>query len=145
MNELIEAMKRLFATNFQYAVKAQGFHVNVVGPDFHQYHELFGDVYTDAQAAIDSIAEQIRAIEGIAPFAMKRIMELGTIKDSAERPEALAMCKELLADTQKVVNHYEECHDIATKLRVYGLINFLEGRMDHHAKLMWMLRSTLEK
>lgn len=145
MNELIEAMKRLFATNFQYAVKAQGFHVNVVGPDFHQYHELFAMVYEDAQAAIDSIAEQIRAIEGIAPFAMKRITDLGTIKDSAERPDAIAMCKELLADTQKVVNHYEECHDIAEKMRVYGLINFLEGRMDHHAKLMWMLRSTTEK
>lgn len=145
MDKLIEAMKRLFATNFQYAVKAQGFHVNVVGPDFKQYHDLFGMVYEDAQEAIDTIAEQIRAIEGIAPFSMGRIMELGTISDSKERPTAVAMMAELLADTQKVLDHYEECHDIADELDVYGLINFLEGRMDQHAKLMWMLRSTLEK
>ena len=144
MEELIEAMKRLFATNFQYYVKAQGFHVNVVGPDFTEFHQLFSEIYEDAQDNVDTIAEQIRAIEGLAPFSMKRISELGSIKDTNERPNALLMTKELLADTQIVVDHYEECHDIAEKLKVYGLINFLEGRMDHHAKLMWKLRSTLE-
>lgn len=144
MDKLIEAMKRLFATNFQYAVKAQGFHVNVVGPDFLQYHELFGKVYTDAQDSIDDIAEQIRGLQGIAPFALGRITQLGTISDSAERPAPLAMVRELLIDTQKLMDHYEECHDIAAENRVYGLINFLEGRMDHHTKLMWMLRSTIE-
>jgi starvation-inducible DNA-binding protein len=144
MEELIEAMKRLFATNFQYYVKAQGFHVNVVGPDFTEFHKLFSEVYEDAQENIDTIAEQIRAIEGLAPFSIKRIQELGSIKDSNERPSALLMTKELLADTQIVVDHYEECHDLATQMKNYGLINFLEGRMDDHAKLMWKLRSTLE-
>ena len=144
MDKLIEAMKRLFATNFQYYVKAQGFHVNVVGADFTEFHKLFSEIYEDAQDNVDTIAEQIRAIEGLAPFSMKRISELGSIKDTNERPSALLMTKELLADTQIVVDHYEECHDIAEKLKVYGLINFLEGRMDHHAKLMWKLRSTLE-
>ena len=144
MEELIEAMKRYFATHFQYYTKAHGFHVNVVGPDFTEFHMLFGEVYEDAQNAIDDIAEHIRAIEGIAPFALKRIQELGRIKDASEAPEAMKMTKELLADTQIVVDHLEECHDIATEYKKYGLINFLEGRLDVHAKLMWKLRSTLE-
>lgn len=144
MEELIEAMKRYFATHFQYYTKAHGFHVNVVGPDFTEFHLLFGEVYEDAQDAIDDIAEHIRAIEGIAPFALKRIQELGRIKDASEAPEAMKMTKELLADTQIVVDHLEECHDIATEYKKYGLINFLEGRLDVHAKLMWKLRSTLE-
>jgi starvation-inducible DNA-binding protein len=144
MEELIEAMKRYFATHFQYYTKAHGFHVNVVGPDFTEFHMLFGEVYEDAQDAIDDIAEHIRAIEGIAPFALKRIQELGRIKDASEAPEAMKMTKELLADTQIVVDHLEECHDIATEYKKYGLINFLEGRLDVHAKLMWKLRSTLE-
>lgn len=144
MEKLIEAMKRLFATHFQYAVKAQGFHVNVVGSDFTERHILFGKIYEDAQDAIDGIAEHIRAIEGIAPFAMKRIMELGRIRDSAERPEAMRMCEELLADTQTVVDHLEEVHDMAAELRVYGLQNYVADRIDKHKKYMWMLRSTLE-
>lgn len=143
MEELIDAMKRYFATHFQYYTKAHGFHVNVVGPDFTEFHKLFGEVYEDAQDAIDDVAEHIRAIEGIAPFALKRIQELGRIKDSAEAPAAMKMTEELLADSQIVCDHLEECHDIATEYKQYGLINFLEGRLDTHAKLMWKLRSTL--
>lgn len=145
MEELIDAMKRYFATHFQYYTKAHGFHVNVVGPDFPQLHELLlKEVYSDAQHAIDDIAEHIRAIEGIAPFALKRIQELGRIKDASEAPEAMKMVEELLADSQIVCDHLEECHDIATEYKKYGLINFLEGRLDTHAKIMWKLRSTLE-
>ena len=144
MEELIDAMKRYFATHFQYYTKAHGFHANVVGPDFTEFHMLFGEIYEDAQDSIDDVAEHIRAIEGIAPFALKRIQELGRIKDSEEAPEAMKMVEELLADSQIVCDHLEECHDIATEYKKYGLINFLEGRLDIHAKLMWKLRSTLE-
>lgn len=144
MEELVEAMKRYFATHFQYYTKAHGFHVNVIGPDFTQRHELFGKIYVDAQDSIDDIGEHIRAIEGLAPFSLKRIQELGAIKDSSESPSDMKMVKELLADTQIVMDHLEECHDIAEEYKVYGLINFLEGRMDVHSKYMWMLRSTTE-
>ena len=144
MEELIDAMKRYFATHFQYYTKAHGFHINVVGPDFTEFHMLFGEVYEDAQDAIDDIGEHIRAIEGLAPMSLKRIQQLGKINDAPESPDAMKMTEDLLADTQIVVDHLEECHDIAVENKKYGLINFLEGRMDIHAKLMWKLRSTLE-
>ena len=144
MEKLIECMKRLFATNYQYYVKAHGFHVNVVGPDFVQYHQLFSDVYEFADDATDTIGEHLRVMEAIAPFSLKRIMELGSIKDSAERPTALVMVKDLLDDSQIVMDHYEECHDMAVEEKCYGLINFIEGQMDELGKIMWKLRSTTE-
>lgn len=144
MEKLIECMKRLFATNYQYYVKAHGFHVNVVGPDFVQYHQLFGEVYKFADEASDSIPEHIRVMQAIAPFSLKRIMELGSIEDGKERPEALRMVKDLLADSQILMDHYEECHDMAVEEKCYGLINFIEGQMDELGKIMWKLRSTTE-
>ena len=102
MDKLMEAMKRLFATNYQYYVKAHGFHVNVVGPDFAQYHALFSEVYEFADDATDTIGEHIRALQGIAPFSLKRIMELGRIKDSAERPEAMKMIEMAQRKKQEV-------------------------------------------
>jgi starvation-inducible DNA-binding protein len=144
MEELIECMKRLFATNYQYYVKAHGFHVNVVGPDFVQYHQLFGEVYEFADDATDTIGEHLRVMEAIAPFSLSRIMELGSIEDGKERPTALVMVSELLADSQIVMDHYEECHDMAVEEKCYGLINFIEGQMDMLGKIMWKLRSTTE-
>jgi starvation-inducible DNA-binding protein len=144
METLIESMKRLFATNYQYYVKAHGYHVNVVGPDFVQYHQLFGDVYEFADDATDTIGEHIRVLQAIAPFSLKRIMELGSIEDGKGTPEAMQMVKDLLADSQTVMDHYEECHDIAVEFKQYGLINFIEGQMDMLGKIMWKLRSTTE-
>ena len=144
MEELIECMKRLFATNYQYYVKSHGFHVNVVGPDFVQYHQLFSEVYEFADDATDSIGEHLRVMEAIAPFSLSRIMELGSIEDGKERPTALVMVSELLSDSQIVMDHYEECHDMAVEEKCYGLINFIEGQMDMLGKIMWKLRSTTE-
>ena len=144
METLIEAMKRLFATNYQYYVKSHGFHVNVVGADFVQYHQLFGEVYEFADDATDTIGEHIRVLQAIAPFSLVRIMELGSIEDSKGTPEALVMVKDLLADSQIVMDHYEEVHDIAVEFKQYGLINFIEGQMDMLGKIMWKLRSTTE-
>lgn len=144
MEELIEAMKRLFAVNFQYYTKAHGYHVNVVGSDFTEFHELFSQVYEPAQENIDHIGEHIRVIQGIAPFSLKRISELGDIKDSEKLPDSLEMTKELLDDSQVVMNHYEEVHDIAVEFKQYGLVNFIEGEMDKLGKVMWKLRSTTE-
>lgn len=143
METLIESMKRLFATNFQYYTKAHGFHINTTGPDFSEYHGLFGELYTFAQDDIDDIGERIRIIRDIAPFSLKRIMELGDIKDSEKVPEALEMVQEILDDSQTLLNHYEETHDIAVEYKQYGLINFIEGEIDKLTKLMWKLRSTL--
>jgi starvation-inducible DNA-binding protein len=144
MEKLVEAMKRLFATNYQYYVKSHGFHVNVVGPDFVQYHQLFSEVYEFADDATDTIGEHLRVLEAIAPFSLTRIMELGSIEDGKERPTALVMVKELLADSQIVMDHYEEVHDMAVEEKCYGLINFIEGQMDALGKIMWKLRSTTE-
>jgi starvation-inducible DNA-binding protein len=143
MEKLIEAMKRLFAVNFQYYTKSHGYHVNVIGSDFSEFHELLSEVYEPAQGNIDTIGEKIRIIRGVAPFSLKRISELGDIKDSDTVPDALKMVQELLDDSQTLLNHYEECHDMAVEMKQYGLVNFIEGEMDSLTKVMWKLRSTL--
>jgi starvation-inducible DNA-binding protein len=145
MDKLIEAMKVYFSTNFQYYTKAHGYHVNVVGPDFYQYHKLFEKVYDDAQDNIDNIAEEIRTLQAIVPFSTSRISKLSKVSEADGTPTGLVMVKELLADTEIVCETIREAHGIAQTENCYGLINYLEGRLDDHYKIQWMLRSTLGK
>lgn len=145
MEKLIELMKVYFATNFQYYVKAHGYHVNVVGADFYQYHKLFEKVYDDAQDNIDNIAEEIRTLQGKVPFSTKRIIELSEVDNAEDTPTGLVMVKKLLDDTEIVCETIRAAHEVAVKENCYGLVNYLEGRLDDHYKLQWMLRSTIEK
>ena len=145
MEQLIEAMKVYFATNFQYYVKSHGYHVNVTGPDFYQYHKLFQKVYEDSQANIDNIAEEIRTLQAVVPFSANRIMDLSEVDDAEDTPTGLVMVKKLLDDTEIVCETIRTARECAETEKCYGLVNYLEGRLDDHYKFQWMLRSTIEK
>jgi len=137
-------MKIYFATNFSYYTKSHGYHVNVVGPDFYQYHKLLQKVYEDAQENIDKIAEEIRTLQSVVPFSMDRISKLSKVPDASDTPKALEMIKELLFDTEVVCECIRDAHSLATEQEAYGLVNYLEARLDEHYRFQWMLRSTLE-
>lgn len=143
MDELIAAMKVYFATNFQYYTKAHGYHVNIIGPNFYQYHKLLQKVYEDAQENIDAIAEEIRTLQSVVPFNFERITELSKIEDADVLPDAEGMIAELLEDTEVLCDTIRLAHEIANDESAYGLVNYLEQRLDDHYKFQWMLRSTL--
>ena len=144
MDKLIEAMKVYFATNFQYYTKSHGYHVNITGPDFYQYHLLLEKIYDDAQDNIDAIAEHIRTLDSIVPFNLSRIMELSVIEDAEDAPQALVMMNELLEDTMDLVDVIKQAHSLAEENECFGLLNYLEQRLDDHWKFVWMLRATLK-
>ena len=54
MDQLLNALKIAFASEFSFYLKAQNFHWNVTGPDFQEYHALFGDIYSEVYDSIDA-------------------------------------------------------------------------------------------
>jgi len=144
MDKIIEAMKIVFATHFQYYVKSHGYHVNLVGPNFYQYHKLLQKVYVDAQENIDKMAEEIRTLDAIVPFNMTRICELSEIEDATDTPNVMVMIKELLEDTEVLCEVIRTARQLCEDNSCYGLMNYLEERLDIHYRYQWMLRSTLE-
>lgn len=144
MEKLIELMKRALAENFALYLKGQYYHWNVEGPNFKQFHDLFGDFYGEVYGAVDQMAEEIRALDAYAPGSLGRFMELSTIDDENTVPKALEMVKRLADDNQKMLVTLQSVRDKADELGQNGLVNFLEDRLDHHKKHAWMLRATLK-
>lgn len=143
MEQLLERMKVLLATNFSFYLKLHFFHWNVTGPNFPQYHQFFGDLYEEVFAANDKIAEQIRAIKGFAPGSLTRFMDLTTIKDQVDVVPAEQMLSIAIQDNDKVIEVITQAFLAAEQSAEHGLANFLQDRIDIHKKHAWMLRSTL--
>lgn len=144
MDELRKALKIAFASEFAFYLKAQYFHWNVTGPDFKQYHDLFGDIYSEVYDSIDAFAENIRKTGGYTPGSFERFSMLSKIEDETNVPEALSMVNELLSDSDKMADLIGLVFQIANKYNEQGLCDFLAGRQDAHRKHSWMLRSTLK-
>ena len=141
MDDLIQEMKVSLATTFAFYLKAHGFHWNVEGPDFPQYHEFLGNIYEEAFGAVDPIAEHLRTLGAYAPASFLRYKELTLVSDEVNIPGPMSMMKKLTDDNQTIIEQLTKTQALAEKNKKMGLANFLQDRIDAHEKHGWMLRS----
>ena len=144
MEELAKALKIVFASEFSFYLKAHYFHWNVEGPDFAEFHDLFGGIYEEVYASIDPFAENIRKSGSYTPGSFERFTMLSKIEDETEIPDAMTMTQILLEDSDKMANLFGLVYKIAETNNEFGLANFLADRQDAHRKHSWMLRATLK-
>jgi starvation-inducible DNA-binding protein len=145
MEELIEELKKLFASNYAFYLKAQYYHWNVEGPDFPQYHEFFGNLYGEVGGSIDPMAEHIRAVDAYAPGSFARFVALSAIEGDDTIPTGLAMATRLLEDNEKLLTMLIDVYRKAEAVDRLGLSNFLQDRIEAHRKHSWMLRATTKR
>ena len=141
MEPLVNQMKVVLASTFAFYLKAHNFHWNVEGPDFAQYHGFLGDLYEEVFGAVDPIAEHIRTLNAYAPGSLSRFSQLSVIDDQINIPNAIKMIKELELDNNKLKGELIKAYKLAEAANEAGLSNFLQDRIDIHAKHGWMLRS----
>ena len=137
-------MKVLLGDTFALYIKAHGFHWNIEGPNFPQYHALFGTVYDEVYGSVDTLAEHIRQLDSYAPAGLKKFVELSTIKDEDQIPSAKGMLEALIRDNDAILKQVEAAYELSEKEKKRGLSNFLADRQAAHSKHRWQLTATLK-
>ena len=142
---LSDSLKILYGTTFVFFAKTFGFHHNVEGENFPQYHKFLDDMYVEIYESLDKIAEHIRTLGSYSPGSLQRMLELSMIKEQTKIPRAELMVEELLADNEKLLSMWKEAFSVAEQENEQGIANFIAERIDAHGKHGWMLRSILKK
>lgn len=143
--DLIASIKVVLANTFVMYFKAHSYHWNVEGRNFAQDHEFFGGLYAELHAAIDPIAEEIRAIDSYAPFSLNELYTEKSISEDFGIPETPQhMYRNLLEANQLVTESLKVLFKTAESANNQGLADFAAGRLDVHAKHGWMLKSILK-
>ncbi len=136
-------LKGVLADTYTLYLKTQNYHWNVTGIDFRQLHLLFEDQYTELAAAIDTLAERIRARGDIAPGSFKQFLELSSIKEAKEKADAKAMVKDLLDSHRTLSKRLHAVLKAAQKEGDEVTVGVMSTRMESHEKQAWMLQSTI--
>jgi len=142
MDELQQAAKVAFATEYSFYLKAHNFHWNVEGSDFKQYHDLFGGIYEEVYESIDTFAEQIRALGTYVPASYTRFSMLTQIDDETQILPRQAMVEALIVDNEKTVKILKLVFQQSEANQEYGFSDFIASRIDAHRKHGWMLRAS---
>jgi starvation-inducible DNA-binding protein len=144
MEQLIQQLKVILGTNFALYLKSHGFHWNIEGANFPQYHDFLNGFYTEVFNQNDSIAEHIRQLDSYAPGSLERMLELADLEESQNIPMALAMMAELKRDNDRFIIHLRAGIVAAEQADEPAISNFLQDLLGAHQKKAWMLRSIIK-
>jgi starvation-inducible DNA-binding protein len=147
METLFKSLSDAQASLFVLFQKTWIYHWDVVGPDFHQLHTVFGEQYNEMFEEIDTLTEHMRYL-GMKPVStLTRIIEVTQIEqasNSAQDISAMEMVRQLRDDNKKIVEIFTEISEEADKQKQYATSNLVQTIMETHGKFHWMLRSFLE-
>ena len=162
MERLFKLLSDVQANLFLLFHKTWVYHWNVVGPDFHQYHTLFGEQYETMFGEIDRISEHLRYLNIRPVGTLTRIVEVSTIGEGTNivtfdengqkivtmgKPlsKGSEMIQQLLNDNQILIELLSEASEEAEIQKSNATSNILDDLMESHGKFVWMLRSFTEK
>ena len=146
MNELTTAIKVLLANATVMYYKAHQFHWNIEGIEFTQYHEFFGDLYTEVYGSIDPTAELLRKLDDYAPVSIDDLYKYKTLEEETTRVEHLVdIFASLIAANEEVLASLNKVFTIANANKQQGVCNFIADRIDTHQKHAWFLRASAKK
>jgi len=141
--EIAAGLSRLLADSYTLYLKTHNFHWNVTGPMFNTLHLMFEQQYTELAAAVDIVAERIRALGHKAPGSYQAYAKLTSIAEEEGVPAAEDMIRQLVSGQEAVVRTARAVFPVAERGGDQPTADLLTQRMQVHEKNAWMLRSML--
>lgn len=123
---------------------AHGYHWNVKGRDFKEFHAFFADLYEDFDGAIDPVAENMLKLGFEAPYLLEDFLGMANIKE--ERivgGDIDTMIASLVRINETLLADSFAVFEAASMVNEQGIANFAAERIDIHQKWNWQLKATL--
>jgi starvation-inducible DNA-binding protein len=143
-NETVaEQLKTYLADTYLLLAKTQACHWNARGPNFIGIHKLTEEQYNELFAAIDDLAERVRALDTDAPFSLAEMLRLATLEE-ATQVHGLDDAIRMLVTDNKAMS--ERARDLALDADEQDDLvthDMLVARIEVHDKAAWLLRSNL--
>jgi len=143
--KIAEGLSDLLADSYSLYLMTHNFHWNVTGPQFNTLHTMFMNQYTEQWAALDVIAERIRALGHPAPGTYREFARRASIQEVEGVPRATEMIQHLVKAQEATARTARALFPVVDEANDSPTADVLTQRIDVHEKTAWMLRSLLEE
>ena len=144
-SRIADGLSSFLADSYTLYLMTHNFHWNVKGLMFNSLHIMFMQQYTEQWAALDMIAERIRALGHFAPGTYKEFSQRSSIKEVEGAPKADDMIRHLVAAQEATARTARSLFQVVDKANDQPTADLLTQRLEIHEKTAWMLRSLLEE
>ena len=142
--QIVAGLHVLLVNSYTLYLKTHNYHWDMTGPMFNTLHLIFEQQYTELAAAVDQIAERIRALGAFAPGSYTEYARLTSIPEDETVPDAETMIKNLVAGQETLARQARDVMATVGESRDEPTADLLTQRMQVHEKNAWMLRSLIQ-
>lgn len=143
-SKVVDALRQVVADGYALLGQTHLCHWNVRGPGFFALHNAFEEQYTELFAAIDELAERIRALGALAPGGLGNLASMAGMKEIDEDADAKKMVRHLADANRHLVKNLAKARERAAKEDDKETEDLMIARIQVHQKTVWMLESFLE-
>lgn len=142
---VVSALNLLLADSYALMALTHHAHWNVEGPDFFALHKAFEEQYQQLFAAVDEIAERVRALDAYALGGLRAFAKEAGIDEFATGPiPARDYVASLIIAHEKTLNDALALRDAAGRANDLETQDLAIERITWHQKTAWMLKSYLK-
>lgn len=144
-NNITDVINKEIANFSLLYTKLHNYHWFVNGPHFFELHVKLEELYNEAAANVDEMAERLLAIGEKPAATIKEYMQLTTIEEATGQESTDDMVQSVINDFEKISKELDEGIDLSNKADddvTADLITGIKRSLDKHA---WMLRAYLGK
>jgi len=142
---LTDILNRQIANWTVLNMKLHNYHWNVKGPHFFTLHAKFEELYTEAAAHIDELAERLLALGGKPVATLTGCLELASVKEVAQSETAEQMVQSTVNDFNHMISELKagmELADSSNDETTGDMFLAIHSALEKH---VWMLNSFLGK
>lgn len=142
--DLAILLARTVADSVVAASIAHGYHWNVMGPNFNEYHEFFGEIYADIDGSIDETAENILKLGHEAPYLLTDFLELTSIQEERlDGSNTTEMLESLHRVNGILIGKFNEIFAVASEINRQDIADYAAGRLTSLQKHAWQIKASL--
>jgi starvation-inducible DNA-binding protein len=145
MDNLVDGLRVLLASNFVLYLKTHAAHWNVRGMFFLELHKMFEDQYNDLWENVDTIAEKVRELDALITLTPQEQMSLSVIDPDQTIQDGVGYIRVLLNDHNRMIMLLNKVFALAQADNNQAIMNYLADRLDAHAKMRWFLKAMVDR
>lgn len=142
--DLTAALNQVLADSYALMALTHLAHWNVEGPGFFALHTAFQAQYEELFAAIDEIAERIRARGAYAVGGLQTLARVAQMQEFAAPLAQEEYVRRLATAHEKLIADAARARDLAAQAGDQETQDLMINRVTVHQKTLWMLQSFLK-
>ena len=139
VDNVVASLQQLLADFQVYYTNLRGFHWNIKGHDFFVLHSKFEELYNDAAAKVDELAERVLMLGGVPVSKFSDYLKVSRVVEVDKVSHGEEALKNILDSYRYFISEERKLLSLASEVKDEVTVALMSDYLKGQEKMVWML------